>query len=159
MCPENIFLLCNILGLSSIVLTINSSLTNCFLSIYQAPGGSVRLTDQVIEEVDEQATITSMRRPDPRPTVMDIFAKDENMNKEDKSGADEALLGAPPASAPVNVPRTSYGAHIHSSYRPVTALSSSAPLQGGHISVASPSRFSDNFPEVHSFFLNLLITN
>lgn len=38
------------------------------------PAGSMRITDQVIEEVDEQATITSTRQHDPRPNVKDIFA-------------------------------------------------------------------------------------
>lgn len=49
--------------------------------------GSMKITDQVIEEVDEQMTITSMRNQNDtnRPTVMNIF-------------------GPPPASAPVNVP-------------------------------------------------------
>ncbi|KAE8744425.1 hypothetical protein FOCC_FOCC008900 [Frankliniella occidentalis] len=114
----------------------------------QAPGGSVRLTDQVIEEVDEQTTITSMRRPDPRPNVRDIFAKEEDLSREDKNEADEALLGAPLSSAPVDVPRSAYGAHSQS--RPHAALSSSAPSYGGQITVSSPSRFSDNFPEVLS---------
>lgn len=117
--------------------------------IPKAAGGSVRLTDQVIEEVDEQATITSMRRPDPRPNVKDIFAKEEDLSKDlDTVDASEALLGAPPPSAPVNVPKSSLGAHLQNSQR--TSLSSSAPLHGGHISVASQSRFSDNFPEVLS---------
>ncbi|KAL7731052.1 hypothetical protein ACLKA6_014269 [Drosophila palustris] len=38
------------------------------------PAGSMRITQQVIEEVDEQATITSVRPAEPRPNVMDIFA-------------------------------------------------------------------------------------
>lgn len=120
------------------------------MDMYQnkGPGGSVRLTDQVIEEVDEQTTITSMRRPEIRPNVKDIFAKEEDLSKEDKNDVEESLLGAPPASAPVNVPHSSHGAH---SRGPIVALSSSAPTRGGHISAAaSPSRFSDNFPEVLS---------
>lgn len=115
------------------------------LNIIQAPGGSVRLTDQVIEEVDEQTTITSMRRPEPRPNVKDIFGKEEDLSKDEKGEADEALLGPPPASAPVSVPRSSLAHNLH---RPSAALSSSAPSHGGLMSVASPSRFSDNFPEV-----------
>lgn len=38
------------------------------------PVGSMRITDQVIEEVDEQTTITSQRTNDNRPNVRDIFA-------------------------------------------------------------------------------------
>ncbi|XP_073817465.1 bestrophin 1 isoform X3 [Musca autumnalis] len=37
------------------------------------PVGSMRITDQVIEEVDEQTTITSHRGTDNRPNVRDIF--------------------------------------------------------------------------------------
>lgn len=36
--------------------------------------GSMKITDQVIEEVDEQMTITSMRKEDPRPTAQSIFS-------------------------------------------------------------------------------------
>lgn len=43
----------------------------------------------VIEEVDEQMTLTSMRNNDPRPHVQSIFPQ-----------------GPPPPSAPVNVPKT-----------------------------------------------------
>uniref|UniRef100_A0A6B2E7G4 Bestrophin homolog n=1 Tax=Phlebotomus kandelakii TaxID=1109342 RepID=A0A6B2E7G4_9DIPT len=54
-----------------------------------APGGSVRITDQVIEEVDEQQTITSMRgQIEVRPTAASVFA-----------------TGPPAPSAPVDVPR------------------------------------------------------
>lgn len=49
--------------------------------------GSMKISDQVIEEVDEQMTITSMRnKEDPRPTAQSIFS---NM---------------PPPSMPVDVP-------------------------------------------------------
>ncbi|XP_037948720.1 bestrophin-2-like isoform X4 [Teleopsis dalmanni] len=47
-------------------------------SLVQAnkPPGSIRITDQVIEEVDEQATITSQRNADTiRPNVRDIFGQ------------------------------------------------------------------------------------
>lgn len=37
------------------------------------PLGSMRLTDQVIHEVDEQLTITSMKPQDPKPTAFSIF--------------------------------------------------------------------------------------
>lgn len=39
--------------------------------------GSMKITDQVIEEVDEQMTITSMRNNniDPRPTAQSLFSK------------------------------------------------------------------------------------
>ncbi|XP_059607650.1 bestrophin-4-like isoform X2 [Phlebotomus argentipes] len=53
-------------------------------------GGSVRIADQVIEEVDEQQTITSMKgQPEVRPTAASLFA-----------------TGPPAPSAPVDVPRT-----------------------------------------------------
>lgn len=54
------------------------------------PPGSVRIADQVIEEVDEQLTITSMKgQPDVRPTAASLFA-----------------TGPPTPSAPVDVPRS-----------------------------------------------------
>ncbi|XP_046978523.1 bestrophin-4-like isoform X2 [Vanessa cardui] len=53
-----------------------------------AGGGSMKIANEVIEEVDEQATITSMgKRPDNRPTAMSLFAQ-----------------GPPTPSDPVNVP-------------------------------------------------------
>ncbi|XP_055706039.1 bestrophin-4 isoform X2 [Phlebotomus papatasi] len=53
-------------------------------------GGSIRITDQVIEEVDEQLTITSMKgQPEVRPTAASLFA-----------------AGPPKPSEPVDVPRS-----------------------------------------------------
>lgn len=84
--------------------------------------GSMKITDQVIEEVDEQMTITSMRNhDDPRPTAQSIFA--------------------PPISDPMDVPgrvpppySRFYSAQVHeqdSSLFPAGGiddlLSSSAP--------------------------------
>lgn len=65
----------------------------------------------VIEEVDEQMTMTSMR-PEHRPHVQSIFPQ-----------------GPPPASAPVDVPGSMSMAHngdIFSTSAPVPALSGSA---------------------------------
>lgn len=57
--------------------------------------GSMRITDQVIEEVDEQMTITSMRgQPEVRPTAQDLFSQGPITNHG----------GPPPASKPVDVP-------------------------------------------------------
>ena len=47
--------------------------------------GSVRITDQVIEEVDEQTTITQQKKAEPHPSVIGLF-------------------GPPPPSQPVPVP-------------------------------------------------------
>ncbi|XP_077289165.1 bestrophin-4-like isoform X2 [Arctopsyche grandis] len=53
-------------------------------------GGSMRITDQIIEELDEQNTITSMAtKNDPRPHAATLF-------------------GPPQPSAPVNMPSSSY---------------------------------------------------
>lgn len=41
---------------------------------YPAQIGSMKITDQVIEEVDEQMTITSMRKEDPKPTAQSLFS-------------------------------------------------------------------------------------
>ncbi|XP_041972693.1 uncharacterized protein LOC121728587 isoform X3 [Aricia agestis] len=72
-----------------------------------AAGGSMKIANEVIEEVDEQATITSMaKRPEVRPTAMSIFAQ-----------------GPPPPSDPVNVPSRNAN-HVTKESR----LSSSAPV-------------------------------
>ncbi|XP_052842028.1 bestrophin-2 isoform X4 [Drosophila gunungcola] len=64
------------------------------------PAGSLRITQQVIEEVDEQATITSMRANEPRPNVMDIFASSSGAG-----ATNSAPLQPPPAhSDPVDIP-------------------------------------------------------
>lgn len=45
-------------------------------SKYPQQIGSMKISDQVIEEVDEQMTITSMRnKEDPRPTAQSLFSK------------------------------------------------------------------------------------
>ncbi|KPJ16950.1 Bestrophin-2 [Papilio machaon] len=99
--------------------------------------GSMKIANEVIEEVDEQATITSMaKRPENRPTAMSLFAQ-----------------GPPTASDPVNVPTR------NSSHNSTTRLSSSAPSQwaraasavlegrGGDTSPTSKSlRAQDSFP-------------
>lgn len=57
------------------------------------PGqGTMRIADQVIEEVDEQLTIQSMRAPDKRPTAQSIFAKHDEK--------------APTRSDPIDVPNS-----------------------------------------------------
>ncbi|XP_036674766.3 bestrophin homolog 24 isoform X1 [Drosophila suzukii] len=99
------------------------------------PVGSLRITQQVIEEVDEQATITSMRASEPRPNVMDIFAPTSS------SGAAPSVpLQPPPAhSEPVDIPARppSYN-RAQSQYEPTlfppggvdALLSTSAPAGG-----------------------------
>lgn len=52
---------------------------------YPTQIGSMKISDQVIEEVDEQMTITSMKKEEPRPTAQSLFSP-------------------PPASNPVDVP-------------------------------------------------------
>lgn len=61
-----------------------------------APGhpkhtGTTRIADQVIEEVDEQMTINSLRAPDTRPTAQSIFAAYNEKHQ-------------PVRSAPIDVP-------------------------------------------------------
>ncbi|XP_016950332.1 bestrophin-2 isoform X4 [Drosophila biarmipes] len=99
------------------------------------PAGSLRITQQVIEEVDEQATITSMRANDPRPNVMDIFAAGSS-----SGAAPSGPLQPPPAhSEPVDIPARppSYN-RAQSQYEPTlfppggvdALLSTSAPAGG-----------------------------
>lgn len=69
------------------------------ISLTQPPkypaAGSMKITDQVIEEVDEQMTITSMRAPEQRPTAQSLFMPSN---------------GPPPPSHPVMVPTTTRSA-------------------------------------------------
>ncbi|XP_075972941.1 bestrophin homolog 1-like isoform X2 [Anticarsia gemmatalis] len=75
-------------------------------------GGSMKIANEIIEEVDEQATITSMgKRPENRPTAMSLF-----QNKP------------PVPSDPVNVPSRNSNLNSNSSH---TRLSSSAPSPWG----------------------------
>ncbi|XP_065372538.1 bestrophin-2 isoform X2 [Calliphora vicina] len=50
-----------------------SASSNSLAPAANKPVGSMRITDQVIEEVDEQTTITSQRVNEQRPNVRDIF--------------------------------------------------------------------------------------
>lgn len=60
----------------------------------------MRITDQVIEEVDEQATITSQRGNDNRPNVRDIF-NNGPVNTASAGGG----VGSPPKhSDPMDIP-------------------------------------------------------
>ncbi|XP_068627529.1 bestrophin-4-like isoform X2 [Battus philenor] len=108
------------------------SASNPTLSKPSAVGGSMKIANEVIEEVDEQATITSMgkQRQENRPTAMSLFAN-----------------GPPTVSDPVNVPTR------NSDHSSNTRLSSSAPLQwahpegAGNTSPAAKSlRTQDSFP-------------
>ncbi|KRK03334.1 bestrophin-2 isoform X4 [Drosophila yakuba] len=98
------------------------------------PAGSLRITQQVIEEVDEQATITSMRANEPRPNVMDIFAQTSS-----GAGTSGPLQPPPAHSEPVDIPSRppSYN-RAQSQYEPTlyppggvdALLSTSAPAGG-----------------------------
>ncbi|XP_032576993.1 bestrophin-2 isoform X1 [Drosophila sechellia] len=98
------------------------------------PAGSLRITQQVIEEVDEQATITSMRANEPRPNVMDIFAQTSS-----GAGTSGPLQPPPAHSEPVDIPSRppSYN-RAQSQYEPnlfppggVDALLSTSAPAGG----------------------------
>lgn len=102
-------------------------------------GGSVRITDQVIEEVDEQQTITSMGRPqEPRPNVMTIFP-----TTSDQPFQPSPVPGHPPQSAPLPVPpgRPTM-THISSSAPNTAAIPPTVP--------ASPTKSSVTYTEVLS---------
>ncbi|XP_054727733.1 bestrophin-1 isoform X4 [Anastrepha obliqua] len=103
-------------------------------NLIMKPPGSVRITDQVIEEVDEQATITSQRANEQaRPNVRDIFLQD--LNNQGSSVASSV----PQRSDPMDIPPrpTSY-MRTQSTYEPMlfppggveALLSSSAPTNG-----------------------------
>ncbi|XP_022210643.1 bestrophin-2 isoform X1 [Drosophila obscura] len=112
------------------------------------PAGSLRITQQVIEEVDEQATITSMRANEPRPNVMNIFAPGT-------AGGVSAPLQPPPTySEPVDIPtRPLEYNRAQSQYEPslfppggVDALLSTSAPAGGSPSLLSNAATAPSSP-------------
>ncbi|KAH8397681.1 hypothetical protein KR215_006750 [Drosophila sulfurigaster] len=117
------------------------------------PTGSMRITDQVIEEVDEQATITSMRPTEPRPNVMDLFS--QPIGQSQTIPLQPPLPAAstiPPAtqvrSQPMDIPRRSPTyERAQSQYEPTPSLfppggvdallSTSAPVGDSLLSAAT----------------------
>ncbi|XP_045763507.1 bestrophin-4-like isoform X2 [Maniola jurtina] len=102
-----------------------------------AGGGSMKIAKEVIEEVDEQATITSMgKRPENRPTVMSLFAQ-----------------GPPAPSDPVNVPsrnsnHNSKDARLSTS-APPSQWVRGEPGEDGNMSPAAKSLFAQaSFPNI-----------
>ncbi|XP_017855677.1 PREDICTED: bestrophin-2 isoform X4 [Drosophila arizonae] len=99
-------------------------------STVKPAAGSMRITQQVIEEVDEQATITSTRPHDPRPNVKDIFSS-TNGDPLHQPGS-QPLQPPPPASRPGELPARSQPMDIprrspqyeraYSQYEPTTSL-------------------------------------
>ncbi|KAF6200275.1 hypothetical protein GE061_006578 [Apolygus lucorum] len=89
-------------------------------------GGSTRITDQVIEEVDEQATITSMmgKAPEVRPTAQSLF-----MNQM-------------PVSEPVNIPANRPTSTGLGDRPPATSLPPTMPV--------SPARSPFTEMSIHS---------
>ena len=94
-------------------------------------GGSMRIADQIIEEVDEQSTVQSLKPPDQLPNVKTIFPPPN---------------GPPPASAPVAVPKRSF--HVeHLRFPP---LSSSAPAAAAVVPPTSPVHSGMTYTEILS---------
>ncbi|XP_037967947.2 bestrophin-4 isoform X3 [Plutella xylostella] len=101
-----------------------------------AAAGSMKIANEVIEEVDEQATITSMAmRQDIRPTAMSLFAQ-----------------GPHKPSDPVNVPsrNSNHTSNIHN-----TVLSSSAPSRWAEGHTPSPGAAEAMSLRTQSSFPNM----
>lgn len=64
--------------------------------------GTMRITDQVIEELDEQTTIHSIRGSDKRPTAQSIFAKYDEKQ--------------PIRSEPIDMPNSHHTTYTHMPY-------------------------------------------
>jgi hypothetical protein len=94
-------------------------------------GGSMRIADQIIEEVDEQSTVQSLKPPVQLPNVKTIFPP---------------ANGPPPASAPVAVPKGSF--HVEHLHFP--PLSSSAPATAAVVPPTSPTHSGMTFTEILS---------
>ncbi|XP_034486625.1 bestrophin-4 isoform X2 [Drosophila innubila] len=92
------------------------------------PAGSMRITQQVIEEVDEQATITSMRPAEPRPNVMNIFAGQAGQPQSTPLQPTLPTPSTDPSAAqarsqPVDIPRRSPKyERAQSQYDPTSSL-------------------------------------
>ncbi|XP_072941772.1 bestrophin-4 isoform X2 [Epargyreus clarus] len=94
-----------------------------------AAGGSMKIANEVIEEVDEQATITSMgKRPENRPTAMSLFAQ-----------------GPPTPSQPVDVPSRNSNHNSKDS-----RLSSSAPSHWARVAEAVTGGTSPAAASLHT---------
>lgn len=72
------------------------------------PQGTTRIADQVIEEVDEQLTIQSIRGQEKRPTAQSIFA--QNNEK------------IPARSSPINVPSSHHNNDNKISYERIQSV-------------------------------------
>lgn len=81
----------SILFMQFFLVRLPGSVSSASISTQQPrfPAGSMKISDQTIEEVDEQLTITSMRANEPRPTAQSLFIPYS-------------------ASQPVDVPTTTY---------------------------------------------------
>lgn len=112
----------------------SASLGPTYIAGKEKPPGSMRIADQVIEEVDEQLTITSQRGDTHRPNIMDIFP-----------AADSS---APKSSAPMDVPMNKIPSYV----RTQSAASGGEPClfpPGGVdalLSTSAPSRTGSAFP-------------
>jgi hypothetical protein len=91
----------------------------------------MRIADQIIEEVDEQSTVQSVKPPDQRPNVRTIFP---------------TPIGPPAASAPVAVPKSSF----HTGHLNFPPLSSSAPASAAIPPPTSPGHSSVTYTEILS---------
>lgn len=103
----------------------SASLGPSYVAGKEKPPGSMRIADQVIEEVDEQLTITSQRGDFNRPNVMDIFP-----------------ITKP--SAPVDVPMTKVPSYVRAQSAVGPAETSLFPPGGvdALLSTSAPSRTS-----------------
>ncbi|KAH8307569.1 hypothetical protein KR044_003452 [Drosophila immigrans] len=117
------------------------------------PTGSMRITDQVIEEVDEQATITSMRPTEPRPNVINLFSPPIGQNQTTPLQPPLPSASTLPAetqtrSQPMDIPRRSPTyERAQSQYDPTPSLfppggvdallSTSAPVGDSLLSAAT----------------------
>lgn len=73
------------------------------------PQGITSIADQVIEEVDEQSTVHSIRGPEKRPTAQSIF---ESSNEKP----------LPLRSAPIDVPASHHNNDIKVSYERIQSV-------------------------------------
>lgn len=115
--------------------TLGQSSSSISLVAPKFPQGTMRIADQVIEEVDEQLTIQSNRGSDKRPTAQSLFAS-----------SNEKI---PMRSAPIDVPGT-HRNNSDSSYEQIQSV-----MNAEHQPYLFPSNgvFSTSAPEENMIHL------
>lgn len=149
-----------LIGLNQTTTTsLGHSSSSASITALKYPQPTLRIADQVIEEVDEQQqTIQSMRGSDKRPTAQSIFAHQQHQQQQQEENQ-------PIRSSPIDVPSSYHNSdtisyeRVQSVMQPEhhpyvfpnnTIFSSSAPEENGsHLRNATPKINVDHFDDLN----------